>query len=64
MCADWQPHSVVSTEIYVAYMVQYSFYLHSVYATLFVDAWRKDSVVMLTHHFVTMLLIGFSYCFR
>nr|XP_002127723.1 ceramide synthase 1 [Ciona intestinalis] len=60
----WRSGAEVPSEIYIAYMVQFSFYIHSVYATLFVDVWRKDSVVMLAHHFVTMLLIGFSYIFR
>ncbi|KAK3533379.1 hypothetical protein QTP70_019324, partial [Hemibagrus guttatus] len=28
------------------------------------DAWRKDSAVMLLHHFITLALIAFSYAFR
>uniref|UniRef100_H2YWP0 TLC domain-containing protein n=1 Tax=Ciona savignyi TaxID=51511 RepID=H2YWP0_CIOSA len=60
----WKSGSEVPNEIYLAYILQFSFYIHSVYGTLFVDAWRKDSIVMLAHHVVTMLLIGFSYAFR
>ncbi|XP_076801395.1 ceramide synthase 1-like [Clavelina lepadiformis] len=60
----WKPQSPVPTKIYIAYLVQFSFYAHSVYGTLFMDVWRKDSKVMLAHHFVTLLLIGFSYAFR
>nr|CAB3230101.1 ceramide synthase 1 [Phallusia mammillata] len=60
----WDLHGVVPKEIYIAYLIQLSFYVHSVYATLYIDMWRKDSVVMLAHHVVTMLLIAFSYVFR
>ena len=60
----WKIDAVVPFSIYIAYMVQISFYVHSVYATLFIDVWRKDSIVMLLHHFVTMFLISFSYIFR
>ena len=54
----------VEKDIAVAYWLQLSFYLHSVYGTLYMDAWRKDSIVMLIHHFITMALIGFSYGMR
>lgn len=60
----WENGQPVPWDIYVFYMVQLSFYFHSVYGTLYMDVWRKDSVVMLLHHVVTLLLIGFSYVFR
>nr|XP_039263922.1 ceramide synthase 1-like [Styela clava] len=60
----WKNGQDVPQDIYTFYMVQLSFYFHSVYGTLYMDVWRKDSVVMLLHHFVTLLLVGFSYIFR
>ncbi|XP_063146918.1 ceramide synthase 1 isoform X2 [Candoia aspera] len=61
---DWKKGMEVPIDIAIAYLMQGSFYGHSVYATLYMDAWRKDSVVMLTHHVVTLALIIFSYVFR
>jgi len=60
----WTVDIVVPTEIYIAYLMQMSFYMHSVHGTLYMDQWRKDSIVMLIHHFLTMTLIGFSYAVR
>uniref|UniRef100_A0A8D0GXZ2 Ceramide synthase 1 n=1 Tax=Sphenodon punctatus TaxID=8508 RepID=A0A8D0GXZ2_SPHPU len=61
---DWKKGMDVPTDIAVAYLMQGSFYGHSIYATIYMDAWRKDSVVMLVHHIVTLTLITFSYAFR
>ncbi|KAK2087774.1 Ceramide synthase 1 [Saguinus oedipus] len=54
----------VPRDIAAAYLLQGSFYGHSIYATLYMDTWRKDSVVMLVHHVVTLVLIVSSYAFR
>lgn len=54
----------VPTDIAIAYLIQGSFYGHSIYATLYMDAWRKDSAVMVVHHIITLALISFSYAFR
>ncbi|XP_058148794.1 ceramide synthase 1 [Dasypus novemcinctus] len=62
--ADWTPGMAVPRDIAAAYLLQGSFYGHSIYATLYMDAWRKDSVVMLAHHVVTLILIVASYAFR
>ncbi|ELW67136.1 LAG1 longevity assurance like protein 1, partial [Tupaia chinensis] len=51
-------------DIAAAYLLQGSFYGHSIYATVYMDTWRKDSVVMLVHHVVTLVLIVSSYAFR
>ncbi|PAA47465.1 hypothetical protein BOX15_Mlig024247g2 [Macrostomum lignano] len=48
------------SDIYWMYALQLGFYLHSVYATLFMDAWRKDSIMMLFHHGLTIFLLEFS----
>ncbi|XP_064137080.1 ceramide synthase 1 [Loxodonta africana] len=61
---DWKPGMAVPRDISAAYLLQGSFYGHSIYATLYMDAWRKDSVVMLVHHVVTLVLIVSSYAFR
>ncbi|XP_046527022.1 ceramide synthase 1 isoform X1 [Equus quagga] len=61
---DWVPGMAVPRDIAAAYLLQGSFYGHSIYATLYMDAWRKDSVVMLVHHVVTLVLIVSSYAFR
>ncbi|XP_066492117.1 ceramide synthase 1 [Tiliqua scincoides] len=60
----WKKGMEVPLDIALVYLVHSSFYGHSIYATLYMDAWRKDSVVMLVHHFVTLTLLAFSYMFR
>ncbi|NXA55742.1 CERS1 synthase, partial [Nothocercus julius] len=60
----WKKGMDVPTDIAIAYLLQCSFYGHAVYATAYMDTWRKDSVVMLLHHVVTLTLIAFSYAFR
>lgn len=54
----------MDAEVYYLYMLELSFYVHSVYASLVLDVWRKDSLVMLFHHVLTITLIGFSYAAR
>ncbi|XP_009993370.1 PREDICTED: ceramide synthase 1 [Chaetura pelagica] len=61
---DWKKGMEVPTDIAIAYLLQGSFYGHSIYATAYMDTWRRDSVVMLLHHVVTLTLISFSYAFR
>jgi len=46
------------------YFVQCGFYLHSVYATIYMDHKRKDFYAMLIHHVLTMALIFVSYATR
>ncbi|XP_006803342.1 ceramide synthase 1 [Neolamprologus brichardi] len=61
---DWKSGMSVPTDIAIAYLIQGSFYGHSIYATIYMDAWRKDSAVMVVHHIITLALISFSYAFR
>lgn len=61
---DWAIGMHVPTEIKWLYFVQCGFYLHSIYATLYMDMWRKDFYVMIIHHVVTMTLIIVSYATR
>ncbi|XP_064252702.1 ceramide synthase 1 isoform X1 [Passer domesticus] len=60
----WQRGMAVPGDIAVAYLLQGSFYGHSLYATAYMDTWRKDSLVMLLHHLVTLTLLASSYAFR
>lgn len=52
------------TDIQTMYFLQMAFYLHSIYGTLHMDAWRKDSIMMLFHHGITIALLYLSYCMR
>lgn len=54
----------VPMDIYMIYMVQISFYVHSLYATLCIDVWRKDSLVLMAHHVITSILLIFSLSTR
>lgn len=62
--SDWKSGMSVPADIAIAYLIQGSFYGHSIYATIYMDAWRKDSAVMVVHHIITLALISFSYAFR
>ena len=48
-------------DLNLCYALEATFYIHSVFATLFLDVKRKDDFAMLLHHVVTLLLIGMSY---
>uniref|UniRef100_A0A3P9J3W1 Ceramide synthase 1 n=1 Tax=Oryzias latipes TaxID=8090 RepID=A0A3P9J3W1_ORYLA len=61
---NWKSGMTVPTDIAIAYLIQGSFYGHSIYATVNMDEWRKDSAVMVVHHIITLALISFSYAFR
>ncbi|TNM87902.1 hypothetical protein fugu_006123 [Takifugu bimaculatus] len=61
---NWKSGMSVPTDIAIAYLIQGSFYGHSIYATIYMDAWRKDSAVMVVHHIITLALICFSFAFR
>ncbi|XP_076322781.1 ceramide synthase 1-like isoform X2 [Tachypleus tridentatus] len=61
---NWNINSPIPTDIYILYVIQCSFYLHSLYATLFLDTWRKDSVVLLLHHLITLVLVSGSLACR
>ncbi|CAJ0595472.1 unnamed protein product [Cylicocyclus nassatus] len=47
--------------ILLVYASQTAFYIHSIYATLYLDIWRKDSWLMFIHHFVTITMLLLSY---
>ncbi|XP_053211651.1 ceramide synthase 1-like [Panonychus citri] len=63
----WKDYSMsldVPKDVYAIYLIEISFYLHSLYATLFVDHWRRDTLVLMGHHIVTSLLLVFSLSIR
>ncbi|RWS08325.1 ceramide synthase 1-like protein, partial [Dinothrombium tinctorium] len=63
----WKDYSMSATiplDVYIIYVIQLSFYIHSVYATLFVDQWRKDSLVLIGHHIITSVMLLFSLSTR
>ncbi|XP_015789687.1 ceramide synthase 1 isoform X1 [Tetranychus urticae] len=63
----WKDYSMsldVPKDVYAIYIVEISFYLHSLYATIFVDHWRRDTLVLMGHHIVTSLLLVFSLSIR
>ncbi|ETN81343.1 Longevity-assurance protein, partial [Necator americanus] len=43
------------------YGSQAAFYIHSIYATLYLDIWRKDSWLMFVHHFIALSMLLLSY---
>ncbi|VDL75699.1 unnamed protein product [Nippostrongylus brasiliensis] len=47
--------------VLVIYGTQAAFYIHSIYATLYLDLWRKDSWLMFAHHFVALSMLLLSY---
>ena len=47
--------------VYFIYMVQLGYYVHATYATVYLDQWRKDSLVMIFHHIVCITLLVFSF---
>lgn len=56
--------SSIPNDIYILYAVQTGFYFHSIYATFVMDKWRKDSIVMILHHVLTICLLVFSFAVR
>lgn len=61
---DWSIGMQIPDEIQWLYFIECGFYFHSVYATLFMDTKRKDFLVMLFHHFLTMILLIVSFATR
>ena len=58
---DWAPCESTPYDVYIIYMVQFGFYVHAIYATLYLDQWRKDSLVMIFHHLICICLLVFSF---
>lgn len=50
--------------IWRLYIIQLGFYVHAIYGVVVLDYRRKDSLVMLLHHVLTIFLIFFSLAVR
>ena len=61
---DWQPGISIWPGLHWLYMVQMGFYLHCVYATIYLETIRRDFVVLMLHHGLTLGLLMFSYIVR
>ncbi|EDV22723.1 uncharacterized protein TRIADDRAFT_58575 [Trichoplax adhaerens] len=61
---NYDPQALPKVDILMVYLIQGSFYIHSLYATLYMDERRKDTWMMILHHILTDTLIGFSHAFR
>ncbi|XP_077997084.1 ceramide synthase 1-like [Glandiceps talaboti] len=62
--SDWYYGLEIPSDIQLLYLYELGFYIHSVYATIYMDEIRSDFFLMLFHHFLTITLIGFSYVSR
>eukprot|EP00897_Mesotaenium_endlicherianum_P002275 jgi/Mesen1/2075/ME000151S01335 len=61
--AFWEgwPGQSLKNKLKIYYTAQCGFYVYSVAALLFWETRRKDFGVMMTHHVVTVILLGYSY---
>lgn len=60
----WHKGMPVPDDIYTLYVVQAGYYIHAIYAVLFMDLWRKDSILTFSHHILTISLIVLSFSLR
>ncbi|GMH13413.1 hypothetical protein Nepgr_015254 [Nepenthes gracilis] len=58
------PNQELTLPLKLFYMCQCGFYLYSIAALLTWETRRKDFAVMMAHHVITVLLIGYSYITR
>ena len=61
---EWYPNCPIDAPLYWLYMVQIGLYLHSAYATIYLETIRKDFFVLMLHHVLTIGLLAFSYITR
>lgn len=50
----------IKLELYCLYILQIGFYLHCIYALVFIETIRKDFPVLMLHHFLTLGLLVYS----
>ena len=64
----WADFVGVSTEVapdvFCIYILQCGYYVHCVYANIWLDVHRSDFWALMLHHVVTLSLISFSYASR
>jgi len=61
---EWSMDKQIPLHYYIIQAVQLSFYIHSLYATIFLDNWRKDSYILFYHHIITCFLLLFVFSIR
>lgn len=54
------PHILISRQTKTYYLMQLAFWVQQVY-TIHIEKRRKDHFAMVTHHFITIILIASSY---
>lgn len=54
----------VDLDEYVICLIESAFYLHATYALVFEDVWRRDSPMMLVHHFAAIFSVSSVYATR
>ncbi|XP_072961033.1 ASC1-like protein 3 [Typha angustifolia] len=58
------PNQELKSSLMLFYMCQGGFYMYSIGALVAWDTRRKDFSVMMSHHIITSILIGYSYMTR
>ncbi|XVF45145.1 hypothetical protein PTKIN_Ptkin02bG0181500 [Pterospermum kingtungense] len=58
------PDQELKLSLSLFYMCQCGFYIYSIAALLTWETRRKDFAVMMSHHVITVILIGYSYVAR
>jgi len=61
---NYSMNDVVPNNMHILYLIEISFYIHSIYAVVCLDEWRKDSLVMFIHHIITFLLLSLSFVIK
>jgi len=59
----WQNYSIdtqIPTDIYLIHIIQLAYYVHSIYSSLAIDLWRKDTPTLLFHHVICIALMFIS----
>ena len=64
--SDWSKikNEAVPTSPAMLYAVVSGYYFQGIYVSLYVEERRKDTLVMVIHHFVTLFLVSFSFGMR
>ncbi|KAH8830787.1 TLC domain-containing protein [Flagelloscypha sp. PMI_526] len=57
------PHTPLAGPVKFYYLTQTAFYTHQI-LVLQAEAHRKDHIQMMSHHFITVFLMGLSYAFH
>nr|XP_043629645.1 ceramide synthase LOH2 [Erigeron canadensis] len=63
-CFKGWPNQELKFSLELVYMCQCGFYIYSIAALLLWETRRKDFAVMMSHHIITVFLIGHSYITR